>query len=98
MTYTQEKIDAYKKLDEAVEALRKAYGYHETGEILNGYVLLTNEITFDEIDQSNPNKDDKDLSSAAAIYPCRGQDPTLTYGILMEAVRHYNGMSQGYSE
>ncbi len=96
MTYSQAKIDAYKKLDEAIEALRVAYGYTDDKEVLTGYVLLTSGIEFMDADPDDPTADDLDTRGFNSIYARRGQDPTLTFGILQEAVRKYNDVQVNY--
>lgn len=92
MTYTQAKIDAYAQLETAIENIRTVY-FTEDGEdpnVLTGWVLLTSSIEFSEPDPSDPNQDDADTRSCGGFYSRRGQDPTLSYGILNEGLRHYN--------
>jgi hypothetical protein len=87
MTYSQEKIDAYAALDKAIEQLRVAHGY--TDDMLTGYVLLTSSVKFQE-PCDDPACDDIDLDMSNGWFTKRGQDPTLSYGIVNEALRHYN--------
>jgi hypothetical protein len=98
MTYSQAKIDAFAKLDEAVDALRAAYSAEDDEKdksVLTGYVLLTSAIEF--VDKSDDVKDDDlDTVSLCGAYSRRGQDPTLTYGIINEAIRHHNNVNLRY--
>lgn len=92
MTYTPEKIAAYAALDEAVDKLREAYAKEDDDpdeSVLTGYVLVTSSIVFEK-QQDDPKWDDLDTSALCGIYSRRGQDPTLTCGIINEAVRKYN--------
>lgn len=95
MTISEEKRLAYEKLHEAVESLRKAYGYED--DFLTGYILLTSSVQIVPESES-PDGDDMDVKSASGWYSKRGQDPTLSYGILCEAVRHYNEVQTEYGE
>lgn len=94
MPFSQEKIDAYKKLDEAVDAIRQAYGYND--DILTGWLLLTSSVRID--DEPDSEDDDLDLRSSIGWYTKRGQDPTLSYGILNEAIRHYDQAQKQFGE
>jgi hypothetical protein len=88
MTYSQAKIEAYAKLDEAVEALRAV---DRDPNVLIGYVLLTCAVELDDdTNESDENVDDMDMTSISGWYSRRGQSPTLSYGIVHEAIRHYN--------
>jgi hypothetical protein len=96
MTYTQQKIDAYAALEDAVEKLRAAYRVDELEEdpddepsILTGYVLVTSSIRFSG-PSDDPRDDDLDTTGVGGMFSRRGQDPTMTYGIINDAVRHYN--------
>lgn len=89
MTYTQAKIDAYDKLEEAVEALRAAYKDDDDTSVLTGYVLLTSAVEFAK-QTSSPDDDDLDTYSISGWYSRRGQPPVLSYGIVHEGLRHYN--------
>lgn len=100
MTYSQAKIDAFALLDEAVMALRAAYSAEDDEEdktVLTGYVLLTTAIEFQE-PSDNPTEDDLDTRSMVGCYSRRGQDPTLSYGIMQEAVRHHNNINLRYGD
>lgn len=90
MTYSQAKIDAYAKLDEAVEAIRAAYRDDDDQDILTGYILLTSAIEFCAVEPDNPRRDDLDTVSCIGWYSKRGQNPVLSYGIVTESLRHYN--------
>lgn len=92
---SEEKIAAYKQLDEAVDAIRKAFGYEK--DILTGYVLLTSSVEYQE-DCGHEDHDPLDLRSAMGWHTRRGQDPTLSYGILHEGLRHYNYVNERYGE
>lgn len=89
MTYSDAKIEAYELLEKAVLALRAAYKDPDDKDILNGYVLLTSAVEFCE-KTDNPHDDDLDTISVAGWYSRRGQAPVLSYGIVNEALRHYN--------
>lgn len=95
MPISEDKKEAYKKLEEAVEAMRKAYGHND--DILTGYLLLTSSIEFVS-EEDSPDNDELDLRSQNGWYSKRGQDPTLSYGILCEAVRHYNEIQVNYGD
>ena len=87
MAISEEKRLAYEKLEEAVELMRKAFGYED--DFLTGYILLTSSVEFVG-EGDSPDGDELDVRSNSGWYSKRGQDPTLSYGILCEAVRHYN--------
>lgn len=89
MTYTQEKIDAYQMLENAVEALRAAYRDDDDTDVLTGYVLLTSAVDFAS-KTSSPDDDDLDTYSISGWYCRRGQPAVLSYGIVHEGLRHYN--------
>lgn len=92
MTYTQAKIDAFAKLDEAITELRNVYAAEDDDDdksVLTGYVLLTTAIEFQD-PTADVTDDDLDTRSFVGCFSRRGQDPTLTYGILNEAIRHWN--------
>ena len=95
MAISEEKRLAYEKLEEAVELLRKAFGYED--DFLTGYILLTSSVEFVPENES-PDGDEMDVRSTSGWYSRRGQDPTLSYGILCEAVRHYNEVQTEYGE
>ena len=49
-------------------------------------------------ESESPDGDELDVRSSSGWYSKRGQDPTLSYGILCEAVRHYNEVQTEYGE
>lgn len=89
MTYSPEKIAAFANLEDAIGQLRKAYGYDD--DVMNAWVLLTNSIGFPD-KEDDPDCDDLDQEDACGFYSRRGQSSTLSYGLLHEAIRHYNYM------
>ncbi len=94
MTYSQAKIDAYAQLEIAINNLRDIYTSEDKNDdepnILTGWVLLTSGIEFCQPEPDDLYCDDVDTKSVMGFYSCRGQDPTLSHGIIQEAVRHYN--------
>lgn len=98
MTYSKKVIDAYAKLDEAVDAIRAAYKEENDSDVLIGYVLLTSSIEFQEADDDDEYKDDLDTCNIGGWYSKRGQNPTLSYGIVNEALRHYNRIQVDHGE
>lgn len=95
MTFSQAKIDAYAQLDAAIDNLREVYqtedqdGDHDP-DVLKGWVLLTGTVKFRDPDSDDPMADDVDLTSRVGWYEKRGQDPVYSYGIVHDAIRHYN--------
>jgi hypothetical protein len=53
--------------------------------------LLTSSVKFQE-PCDDPACDDIDLDMSNGWFTKRGQDPTLSYGIVNEALRHYNSV------
>lgn len=92
MTYSQAKIDAYEQLEVAIANIRNVYREEnqDTPDMLTGWVVLTSAIEFKEPDTADLNQDDADAHSSSGWYARRGQDPTLSYGIVNEGLRHYN--------
>lgn len=95
MTYSQERIDAYEALEEAINRVRKAHGADD--DMLTGFIVLTSAVEFKEPDPDNPEHDDLDVTPYNGWYSRRGQDPTLSFGILNEALRHYNMTNMRYA-
>lgn len=84
MSYTQAKIDAMAKLDEAAEACVKAFESFAEHTIPVGYVLLvvgTKPVSTDE-DYSEPDDDDMEMMCEYTHFPKRGQMPVVTRGIV----------------
>lgn len=89
MTYSAEKKEAFADLEASIAKLRKAYGYDDDRSVMNGWVLLTNAVSFPE-KSDDPDDDDLDQEDSCGFYSRRGQSSTLSYGLLHEAIRHYN--------
>lgn len=97
MTYSKNRIEAYKKLEEAVENLRRVCNDEEEGQwgievqnqVMTGYIVITSSMEFVTPDPNDPYADDLDARTINITYPRRGQDPTMTYGMLCEAVRRF---------
>lgn len=95
MTYSERKIAAYKKLDEAVAEIHAVYQEDHPdqessdGYFLTGYVLVTNQSRPSDVDPNDLYADDLDMETVGAIYGMRGQNPVLTLGILNDAVQHH---------
>lgn len=95
MTLSPEKVSAYKKLDEAVDALTTAFR-SEDGDnqgILTGYLLLVGELTFLEPDEEGD--DEQDMKVIMGVYRKRGQNPLLDLGLVHEWIRHNNDDREG---
>lgn len=88
MALSQAKLDAHKKLEEAVEALTNAYQKNGEEGILTGYILIVGEVKFTPPEEDD--SDDDELTGIIGVYDKRGQNPILSYGLAHEYIRHYN--------
>jgi hypothetical protein len=95
VTLSPVKVEAYKKLDEAVDALTTAFR-SEDGDnegILTGYLLLVGEVAF--LEPGDPEDDEQDMRTIMGVYRKRGQNPLLDLGLIHEWIRHNNDDRNG---
>jgi hypothetical protein len=100
MTYSEAKIQAYEKLEEAIENLRKVYIDEDPDDdgaaILTGWLLLTSAIEFSSGHAEEcEHHDELDSRNVAGWFSKRGQNPVMSLGMMHNAIHHFNAINDG---
>ena len=92
MTLSPEKIAAYAQMDEAIHALVEAHNGDlslDDNGFVTSWVLISNEIRQNDHASENGRMDELDMIHTIGCFSKRGQDPSLTLGIIHEYLRWY---------
>lgn len=96
MPYTKAKADAYEKAEEAISALLESFGSFDNGEMLTGWTLIISGSRFSstKFEEDNVEPDDDEMNSTAhyCFHTRRGQDPTMTRGMVEEFLDKYRSI------
>lgn len=84
MTYSSEKAAAYEQMEAAIEALNKAFNSFSDGTMPTGWLFIETGIRFatNEDDYDESHDDELDATSVYIYHSKRGQDPTLSRGMV----------------
>lgn len=82
MTWTPQQVEAYQKMDAAIEAMIEAFGSFKDGEFLSGWIVALSGIRpLPGTELYEDDDDDDGTCSSSAYFYKRGQHPLLTRGI-----------------
>lgn len=89
MAYSPEKAAAYEKVEEAINDLLESFGTFEEGEFLTGWTIVVSGVrmvTESDYDEDGPDEtdDENNVISRYTYFRRRGQDPTMTRGMVEE--------------
>ena len=84
MVYSQAKSEAYEKAEQAISALIDAFDSFDEGEMLTGWTIIVSGSRFSGEDAPNyePTDDELDVTAHYCYHTKRGQDPTMTRGMI----------------
>ena len=86
MTYSEAKAKAYEKAEAAIADLLEAFDSFDEGEMLTGWTIIIAGSRFsgENDDDYQETDDELDVTAHYCYHTRRGQDPTMTRGMVEE--------------